>query len=278
MPCLPHMHGKPCFYAHPACKFCAGLHVQGERGHFYVTATATPASKVISLEALEKRRMEIDKYLVHSTTNRPHRLSLSRTPSIAGDSQMDDTSVAPTPRDESPSPTPRTLSLSQPHNTGLESPTTSEMSNPDLSYQRSPGSGKPRGGFAFSDRPLLGGDAENLARSKSFTGQELRQRPSNLSIATGRDMDEESTQAMRRLAAPLHDCNPSALSRLYTFMPRSQCILVGTRMPNTLLGYTSSSTATCLAVHFCPQQPSWLCILIHSNLLADTHSDPKQHF
>ena len=179
--------------------------MQGDRGHFYVTATAKPASKVISLEALEKRRMEIDKYLVQSTTNRPHRLSMSQTPSIAGDSQMDDTSVAPTPQDQSPSPTPRTLSLSNPHQ---ESPTVSEVSNPDLSYQRSPRSGKLRGGFAFSDRPLLGGDAEDLARSKSFTAQELRQRPSNLSIATGRDTDEETTQAMRRLAAPLHDCHP----------------------------------------------------------------------
>ena len=121
---------------------------------------------------------------------------------------MDDTSVAPTPRDESPSPSPRTLSLSKPQNTGLESPIVTDMSNPDLSYQRSPRSGKPRGGFAFSDRPLLGGDAEDLARSQSFTGQELRQRPSNLSVATGRDMDEESTQAMRRLAAPLPDCHP----------------------------------------------------------------------
>ena len=168
-----------------------------------MTATAKPASKVISLEALEKRRMEIDKYLVQSTTNRPHRLSLSQTPSIAGDSQMDDTSVAPTPRDESPCPTPRTLSLANPPNTGLDSPTVSEMSNPDLSYQRSPRSGKPRGGFAFSDRPLLGGDAEDLARSKSFTGQELRQRPSNLSVATGRELDEENTQSMRRWAGSL---------------------------------------------------------------------------
>lgn len=88
----------------------------------------------------------------------------------------------------------------------------SDMSNPDLSYQRSPRSGKPRGGFAFSDRPLLGGDAEDLARSKSLTAQELRQRPSNLSIATGQatgqDMDDESTQAMRRLAGPLHKCHP----------------------------------------------------------------------
>ena len=233
------MHGKRCCYARAACKLCAGLQVQGERSHFYVTATAKPASKVISLEALEKRRMEIDKYLVQSTTNRPHRLSLSQTPSIAGDSQMDDTSVVPTPRDGSPSPTPRTLSLSNPHNTGQDSPNMSEKSNPDLAYQRSPRSGKPRGGFAFSDRPLLGGEAEDLARSKSFTGQELRQRPSNLSIATGRDIDEDSTQAMRRLAAPLHHCHPSLLSRLQVFTH------------SNLLGCILAPMTTCTSVP-CP--------------------------
>lgn len=185
-----------------ACKPTAGLHVQGEGGHFYVTATAKPASKEISLEALEKRKMEINKYLVQGIGNRPHRLSLSQSPSIAGDSQLDDSSVAPTPQNESPSPTPRTLSLSNPHN--QEIPAISEGSNPDLSHQRSPRSGKLRGGLALSDRPLLGGDADDLARSKSFTGQELRQWPSNLSVATGRDMDEESLQAMRRFAPPLH--------------------------------------------------------------------------
>lgn len=205
----PFMPGKRCFCGQAACKPSAGLHVQGEGGHFYVTATAKPASKEISLEALEKRKMEINKYLVQGMGNRPHRLSLSQTPSIAG-SQLDDSSMAPTPQNESPSPTPRTLSLSNPHN--QEIPAMSEGSNPDLSHQRSsssPRSGKLRGGLAFSDRPLLGGDADDLARSKSFTGQELRQWPSNLSVATGRDMDEESSQAMRRLAPPLHACLPS---------------------------------------------------------------------
>ena len=181
-----------------------GFALQGEQGHFYVNATANSGSKEISLEALQKRNMEINKYLVQGT--RPHRLSLSRAGSTAAESQMTDTSLAPTPRDLSPSPTPRTLSLSGTHNLGPDSPAVSEVSNSDLSYQRSPRSGKTRGGFGFSDRPLLGGESEDpLARSRSFSGQELRQKPSNLSIASGRDMaDEESTQAMRRLAGSLH--------------------------------------------------------------------------
>ncbi|KAL3159567.1 hypothetical protein ABBQ38_009981 [Trebouxia sp. C0009 RCD-2024] len=177
-------------------------HIQGDQGHFYVNATAVSGSKEISLEALQKRNMEINKYLVQGT--RSHRLSLSRAGSTATESQMDDTSVAPTPRDMSPSPTPRTLSLSGTHTLALDSSAASEASNSDLSYQRSPrAAGKPRGGFGFSDRPLLGGEAEDpVARSRSFTGQDLRQKPSNLSVASGRDMaDEESTQAMRRVSS-----------------------------------------------------------------------------
>lgn len=184
-----------------------GLALQGDQGHFYVNATAVSGSKEISLEALQKRNMEINKYLVQGT--RSHRLSLSRAGSTATESQMDDTSVAPTPRDMSPSPTPRTLSLSGTHTLALDSSAASEASNSDLSYQRSPrAAGKPRGGFGFSDRPLLGGEAEDpVARSRSFTGQDLRQKPSNLSVASGRDMaDEESTQAMRRLAGSLACC------------------------------------------------------------------------
>ena len=154
--------------------------------------------------------MEIDKYLVQNASTRPHRLaSLSQAGSVAGDSQMDDTSVPPTPRDESPAPTPRTLSLSGTNNMGRGSPLF-EASSSDLNSQYSPRSGKPRGGFAFSDRPLLGGD-EDLARSKSFSGQELRQGPSNLSVTTGRISDEESTQAMRRLPALLHAATDDCL-------------------------------------------------------------------
>lgn len=164
-----------------------------------MSATVQAASKEISLAALQKRNMEINKYLVQNP--RPHRLSLSRAGSTA-DSQMDDTSVAPTPRDASPAATPRTLSLSGTQNMGLDSLTVSEASNSDMSYQRSPrgGSGKPRGGFGYSDRPLLGGEPEDLARSRSFSGQEVGQKPSNLSIASQRDVpEEESTRDMRRL-------------------------------------------------------------------------------
>lgn len=189
-----------------------GLALQGEQGQFYVNATAKSGSKEISLEALQKRNMEINKYLVQGT--RPHRLSLSRAGSTATESQMDDTSVAPTPRDLSPSPTPRTLSASAPHNLALDSSAASEASNSDLSYQRSPrAAGKPKGGFGFSDRPLLGGDSEDpLVRSRSFSGQDVRPKPSNLSVASGRDMaDEESTQAMRRLAGCLACCCSTVL-------------------------------------------------------------------
>lgn len=163
-----------------------------------MTATAKSASKEISLEALEKRKNEIDKYLVHNT--RPHRLSLSQAGSMYGGSQYDDTSVAPTPQDQSPAPTPRTLSLTANQPIPQGSPKLLQGLSPDLSHQQqhSPRSGRLRGGFAFSDRPLLGGDNEDLSRSKSFSGQELRQMPSNLSITIGRDEREESTQAMRR--------------------------------------------------------------------------------
>ena len=171
---------------------------QGEKGHFNVTATAKPASKEISLEALDKRKSKIDEYLIQNT--RPHRLSLNQAGSITGDSLYDDTSVTPTPRDQSQAPTPRTLSLSGRFEGIQESPSVSEASMTDVSsqQQRSPKSGRLRGGFAFSDRPLLGGDEDDLSRSKSFTGQELRQAPSNLSVASGRD--EEGLQAMRRSA------------------------------------------------------------------------------
>ena len=180
----------------------APLALQGEKGHFYVTATAKPASKEISLEALEKRKNEIDKYLVHNS--RPHRSSLSQAGSVYDGSQHDDTSVALTPQEQSLAPTPRTLSLTANHPGPKDSPTPLEGLSPDLSHQQqhSPRSGRLRGGFAFSDRPLLGGDNEDLSRSKSFSGQELRQMPSNLSVTTGRDEHEETTQAMRRSGAP----------------------------------------------------------------------------
>ena len=150
---------------------------------------------------MEKRKTEIDKYLVQSTS-RTSRLSLGQADnaSLYGGSQYDDTSAAGTPRDQSLAPTPRALSLTGTHTIHEDSPALSEASSPDLSHhsQRSPKSGRLRGGFAYSDRPILGGDAVDLSRSKSFSGQELRQGPSNLSVATGRDEHEETVQAMRR--------------------------------------------------------------------------------
>ncbi|KAL0052681.1 hypothetical protein WJX82_005986 [Trebouxia sp. C0006] len=124
-------------------------HLQGDRGHFYVNAVAKPVNKDISLEALERRKAEIDKYLVRGPRS-SHRLSLSHAGSFT--TQIDDTSTAPTPRHM-------------------------------------------HGGFAFSDKPILGGP-EDLARSRSFSGQERKQMPTSLNLSTGRDDD---AQEMRRV-------------------------------------------------------------------------------
>ena len=63
-----------------------------------MTAVAKNINKEISLDALEKRKLEINKYLVQNSKT-PHRLSLSHAGSFA--SQQDDTSNAPTPREQS---------------------------------------------------------------------------------------------------------------------------------------------------------------------------------
>lgn len=79
-----------------------------------------------------------------------------------------------------------------------DSPTASEASNSNLLHhqqQRSPRAGHAHGGFAFSDRPILGGP-EDLGRSRSFSGQDRKQVPSNLNVATGRE--DDGTQTMRR--------------------------------------------------------------------------------
>ncbi|KAL0037452.1 hypothetical protein WJX79_008680 [Trebouxia sp. C0005] len=133
-------------------------HLQGDRGHFYVNAVAKPANKEISLEALERRKTEIDKYLVQGPRS-SHRLALSHTGSFT--TQADDTSTAPTPREQSLAPTPRHM----------------------------------HGGFAFSDKPILGGP-EDLGRSRSFSGQDRKQMPTSLNVSTSRDDD---SQAMRRV-------------------------------------------------------------------------------
>ena len=139
--------------------------------------------------------MEINKYLVQSSRS-SHRLSLSHAGSFA--SQADDTSNAPTPHEQSLAPTPRQQSAAAAHNMFQDSPTASEASNANMSHrhlQLSPRAGHVHGGFAFSDRPILGGP-EDLARSKSFTGHD-QQSPSHPSVVTGR---EDSSNAMRRSA------------------------------------------------------------------------------
>ena len=166
-----------------------------------MTATAKPANKEISLEALEKRNNECDKYLLRDT--RLHCLSLSQAGSVCGGSHHEDNSVAPSPRERSLALNPQTLSLTANHPIPQDSPTLLEGFSPDLSHQQhSLLLGRLRGGFAFSDRPLLGGDNADLSGSTSFSGQELRQMPSKLGVATGQDEHEETTQAMRRCALP----------------------------------------------------------------------------
>lgn len=159
-----------------------------------MNAIAKPANKEISLEALEKRKTEIDKYLVRGPRS-SHRLSLSHAGSFT--TQGDDTSTPPTPRDQSLAPTPRQQSTSGTHNIFQDSPTASEASASNLAHHQqhmSPRAGRSHGGFAFSDKPILGGP-EDLGRSKSFSGQDKRQMPSNLHVATSR---EEDVQDMRR--------------------------------------------------------------------------------
>ncbi|DBB09723.1 TPA: hypothetical protein ACH3X3_001361 [Trebouxia sp. C0006] len=170
-------------------------HLQGDRGHFYVNAVAKPVNKDISLEALERRKAEIDKYLVRGPRS-SHRLSLSHAGSFT--TQIDDTSTAPTPREQSLAPTPRQQSASGTHTMFQDSPTASEASNSQLAHHQqhmSPRAGHMHGGFAFSDKPILGGP-EDLARSRSFSGQERKQMPTSLNLSTGRDDD---AQEMRRV-------------------------------------------------------------------------------
>ena len=167
---------------------------QGDRGHFYVNAVAKPANKEISLEALERRKTEIDKYLVQGPRS-SHRLALSHTGSFT--TQADDTSTAPTPREQSLAPTPRQQSALGTHNIFQDSPTASEASASQLPHHQqhmSPRAGHMHGGFAFSDKPILGGP-EDLGRSRSFSGQDRKQMPTSLNVSTSRDDD---SQAMRR--------------------------------------------------------------------------------
>jgi hypothetical protein len=159
-----------------------------------VNAVAKPANKEISLEALERRKTEIDKYLVPGPRS-SHRLSLSHAGSFT--TQADDTSTAPTPREQSFVATPRQQSASGTHNIFQDSPTASEASNSQLAHHQqhmSPRAGHMHGGFAFSDKPILGGP-EDLARSRSFSGQDRKQMPTSLNVSTGRNDD---SQAMRR--------------------------------------------------------------------------------
>ncbi|DBA82715.1 TPA: hypothetical protein ACH3X1_006948 [Trebouxia sp. C0004] len=170
-------------------------HLQGDRGHFYVNAVAKPVNKDISLEAMERRKTEIDKYLVQSHRS-SHRLSFSHAGSFT--TQADDTSAAPTPREQSLAATPRQQSASGTLNMFQDSPIASEASNSQLAHHQqhmSPRAGHMHGGFAFSDKPILGG-SEDLARSRSFSGQDRKQMPTGLNVATGRDDD---SQAMRRV-------------------------------------------------------------------------------
>ncbi|DBA72665.1 TPA: hypothetical protein ACH3X2_010406 [Trebouxia sp. C0005] len=170
-------------------------HLQGDRGHFYVNAVAKPANKEISLEALERRKTEIDKYLVQGPRS-SHRLALSHTGSFT--TQADDTSTAPTPREQSLAPTPRQQSALGTHNIFQDSPTASEASASQLPHHQqhmSPRAGHMHGGFAFSDKPILGGP-EDLGRSRSFSGQDRKQMPTSLNVSTSRDDD---SQAMRRV-------------------------------------------------------------------------------
>jgi len=159
-----------------------------------VNAVAKPVNKDISLEALERRKAEIDKYLVRGPRS-SHRLSLSHAGSFT--TQIDDTSTAPTPREQSLAPTPRQQSASGTHTMFQDSPTASEASNSQLAHHQQhmrPRAGHMHGGFAFSDKPILGGP-EDLARSRSFSGQERKQMPTSLNLSTGRDDD---AQEMRR--------------------------------------------------------------------------------
>lgn len=115
------------------------------------------------MEALERRRNEIDKYLVQKSNQSRLAHWTSNAGSTVSDSGFDEASTgAPTPRESS------RQSLADP---------SGYQSDASVTEGRSPRSGRLRGGFAYSDRPILGQSPE---RSRSFSDQRHKLQLSNL--------------------------------------------------------------------------------------------------
>ena len=161
-------------------------HLQADRGQFYVTATARPPNNEVSMEALEKRKNKIDEYLVHNSSRSRLAHWTSNAGSTISESGLDEGSAAPTPRENS------RQSLADP--SGYQSDASYTEGGPSRDG-RSPRSGRLRGGFAYSDRPILGQSPE---RSCSFTEQRQKLQPSNLGASLP---SQVSTECCLTLAA-----------------------------------------------------------------------------
>ena len=146
-------------------------HLQADRGQFYITATARPPNNEVSMEALRKRKNKIDEYLVHNSGRSRLAHWTSNAGSTISESGLDEGSTVPTPREHS------RQSLADP--SGYQSDASYTEGGPSRDG-RSPRSGRLRGGFAYSDRPILGQSPE---RSRSFTEQRQKLHLSNLAAS-----------------------------------------------------------------------------------------------